>query len=78
MNSHTIIGIDLAKTVFQVGIMKNGKLMSNKQVKRSQLHVFAANQPPSIIAMGHATPLTTRRVNSNITAIASNSFQHNT
>jgi hypothetical protein len=31
MNNHTIIGIDLAKTVFQVGIMKNGKITSNNK-----------------------------------------------
>ena len=51
MNNHTVIGIDLAKTVFQVGIMKHGKLTSNKQVKRAQLHALIANQPPSTIAM---------------------------
>jgi len=51
MNNSTIIGIDLAKTVFQVGIMTNGKLTSNKQVKRARLRTLIANHPPTTIAM---------------------------
>jgi transposase len=51
MNNHTVIGIDLAKTVFQVCVMKNGKLASNKKVKRASLHSLMANQPPSTVAM---------------------------
>ena len=51
MNNHTVIGVDLAKTVFQVAIMANGKLISNKQVRRASLHSLMANQPPSIVAM---------------------------
>jgi len=51
MNNSTVIGIDLAKSVFQVGVMTNGKLTSNKQVKRARLHSMMANHPPSIIAM---------------------------
>lgn len=51
MNNSTIIGIDLAKTVFQVGVMTNRKITSNKQVKRAQLLSLIANHPPSTIAM---------------------------
>lgn len=51
MNNHTVIGIDLAKTVFQVGVMNNGKLTSNRQVKRAALHALMVNQPPSTVAM---------------------------
>jgi len=51
MNKNTIIGIDLAKTVFQVGVMTNGKLTSNKQVKRTRLHSLIANHTPSTIVM---------------------------
>jgi transposase len=51
MNNHTVIGIDLAKTVFQVAVMTNGKLTANKQVRRSVLKPLIANQVPSTIAM---------------------------
>ena len=51
MNNSTVIGIDLAKTVFQVGVMTDGKLTSNKQVKRAALHSLMANHPPSVVAM---------------------------
>ena len=51
MSNSTVIGIDLAKSVFQVGIMTNGKLTSNKQFKRAELHSLIANHPPATIAM---------------------------
>ena len=51
MNNHTVIGIDLAKTVFQVGVMKKGKVTSNRQVKRASLHSLMANREPSTVAM---------------------------
>lgn len=51
MNNNTIIGVDLAKTVFQVGVMTAGKITVNKQVTRALLPSFIANRPPSIIAM---------------------------
>jgi transposase len=47
----TVIGIDLAKTVLQVGVMSNSKLTSNKQVRRASLHSLMANHPPSVVAM---------------------------
>jgi transposase len=51
MNNHTVIGLDLAKAVFQVGVMNNGKLTSNRQVQRSSPHSLMANQPPSTVSM---------------------------
>ena len=52
MNQHTIIAIDLAKTVFQVCICTpNMKVISNKKLKRSELTQMIAQQAPSIIAM---------------------------
>ena len=51
MNNHTIIGIDLAKTVFQVGIMNDRKIISNKKVKRVALLKLIANLPISTIVM---------------------------
>jgi transposase len=51
MNNHTVIGIDLAKTVFQVAAMQNQKIVFNKQVKRQALKELIANHEPSLIAM---------------------------
>jgi len=51
MNNHTVIGIDLAKTVFQVASFKNHQVVSNKQFKRQPLKEFIANHEPCIIAM---------------------------
>jgi len=51
MNNHTIIGIDLAKSVFQVAVMSNGQITSNKRLKRSALIQFVATTPPTTIAM---------------------------
>jgi len=51
MNNSTVIGIDLAKSVFQVSVMTDGKLASNKQIRRSKLRSLIANFPSSTIAM---------------------------
>ena len=51
MKHHTIIGIDLAKTVFQVAIMKNGHIQSSQRLNRKQLKAFIANYPKTLIAM---------------------------
>jgi transposase len=51
MDNHTVIRLDLAKAVFQVGVMNNGNLTSNRQVKRASPHSLMANQPPSTVAM---------------------------
>jgi len=51
MNNHTVIGIDLAKTVFQVAALEKNKVVSNKQYKRQPLKELIANHAPCIIAM---------------------------
>ena len=48
----TTIGIDLAKTVFQVhGADRNGKTVFNKQLRRNQVSVFLARLEPCVIGM---------------------------
>jgi len=51
MNHHTIIGIDLAKNVFQVAVMKNNRIQSNQRVNRKKLTQLIANHPKTTIAM---------------------------
>ena len=51
MNAKTI-GIDLAKSVFQVhGVDAKGKVVLKKAVKRAQMAAFFANTPPCLIGM---------------------------
>ena len=46
------VGIDLAKSVFQVhGIDQQGKVMLKKQLKRAQMARFFANLPPCLIGV---------------------------
>jgi transposase len=48
----TLIGIDLAKNIFQVcGVNKAGKKVFNKAIKRNKLLSFLAHYPDAIIAM---------------------------
>jgi transposase len=48
----TTIGIDLAKSVFQVhGVDERGKAVLKKQLKRAQMMAFFANLPPCLIGM---------------------------
>lgn len=48
----TTIGIDLAKTVFQVhGVDERGKVLLRKQLKRKDVAVFFANLEPCLIGM---------------------------
>ena len=48
----TTIGIDLAKTVFQVhGVDAHGKVVLRKQLKRDQMVTFFANLAPCLIGM---------------------------
>ena len=48
----TTVGLDLAKTVFQVhGVNEHGKAMLKKQLKRDQVAAFFANMPPCLIGM---------------------------
>ena len=51
MKHHTIISIDLAKTVFQVAVMKHGKIISNQRVNRKTLIEFLANTPTATITI---------------------------
>ena len=52
MEKATIIGIDLAKRVFQVhAASKDGRPVLRKKVSRAQLLGFLAQQPPAIVAM---------------------------
>ena len=48
----TTIGIDLAKTIFQVhGVDARGKVVIRKALKRAQMAAFFANTPPCLIGM---------------------------
>ena len=48
----TTVGIDLAKSVFQVhGVSERGKAVLRKQLKRSEMLKFFANLPPCLIGM---------------------------
>ena len=51
MNNHTVIGIDLAKSVFQVAISSANNIISNKKLNRNQLKEFLLNSEPSNIFM---------------------------
>lgn len=52
MEKATIIGIDLAKRVFQVhAATKDGRPILRKKVSRAQLLGFLARQPSAIVAM---------------------------
>lgn len=48
----TTVGIDLAKSVFQVhGIDEHGKVLLKKQLRRDQMATFFVNLPPCLIGM---------------------------
>jgi transposase len=51
MNKNSLIAIDLAKSVFQVCVLVNNKVMTNKTIRRSQLLAFIAQQKPQKIFM---------------------------
>ena len=52
MEKITIIGIDLAKRVFQLhGATADGQPMLRKKVSRSQLLSFLAHQSRAVVAM---------------------------
>ena len=52
MNKISVIGLDLAKNVFQVhGIDTDGEVVVRKQLKRSQVRRFFANLEPCLIGM---------------------------
>ena len=48
----TLIGIDLAKSVFQVcAVNQNGKVVFNRQVRRNRLIALLMNHPDAVVAM---------------------------
>jgi len=52
MNKISVIGLDLAKNVFQLhGIDRDGEVIVRKQLKRSQLRQFFAKLEPCLIGM---------------------------
>jgi len=52
MNKISVIGLDLAKNVFQVhGVDGEGEVVMRKQLKRSQVRRFFANLEPSLVGM---------------------------
>lgn len=51
------IGLDLAKSVYQVhGVDAAGEVVVRRQVRRSQLMQFFAKQPPCLIGMEACAP----------------------
>ena len=51
MSKNTIIGIDLAKTVFQIATMSDNKITMNKRVNRKELRLFMVNHPAATVVM---------------------------
>lgn len=52
MDSISIVGLDLAKRVFQVhGVRADGHVVFRKKLSRGQLMSFFADLPPCIVAM---------------------------
>lgn len=52
MNNDIIIGIDLAKNVFQLhGAQRDGQVLFRKKLSRPQFAKFCAEQSPCLIAM---------------------------
>jgi len=52
MNNHSLIAIDLAKSVFQVCIKNaNNRVLMNKSFNRKGLTEFMLKKPGSIVAM---------------------------
>lgn len=52
MNQHNLLAIDLAKNVFQVcGMTQDHKIVFNKSLRRHDLPLFMAQQPPVEVAM---------------------------
>ena len=52
MGEVTVIGVDLAKNVFQVhGAAADGSVLFRKKLSRPQFARFMADQPPCLVAM---------------------------
>ena len=48
--NRNVVGIDIAKQVFHIFMMQDGKAVK-KKLKRSELSAFVAQMPASLIAM---------------------------
>ena len=52
MNKLSVVGLDLAKNVFQVhGIDADGEVIVRKQLRRSEIHKYFAKLEPCLIGM---------------------------
>ena len=52
MDNHSLIAIDLAKNIFQVCIVNpSNRVLMNRQLTRTSLNEFMANQAPTTVAM---------------------------
>ncbi len=52
MNKISVLGVDLAKNVFQLhGINEKGKVILQKRLSRKKLAEFVCNLPPCLIGM---------------------------
>ena len=52
MNKISVIGLDLAKNVFQIhAVDDNGKAVVRKQLSRTQMQRFFAKLPPCLVGM---------------------------
>ncbi len=52
MKQISVLGIDLAKNVFQLhGVNERGQVVLRKQLKRSQIPAFCAKLPPCLVGM---------------------------
>ena len=52
MNKISVIGLDLAKNVFQIhAVDEQGEVVLRKSLRRSRMQPFFAKLPPCLIAM---------------------------
>jgi len=52
MNKISVIGLDLAKNVFQIhGVDPDGEVVVRKQLKRSQMSPYFAKLQPCLVGM---------------------------
>ena len=58
MQAVTTIGLDIAKSVFQVhGVDTNGVMVVRRQLKRRYVLVFFEKLPPCLVGIGRAVCL---------------------
>jgi len=44
---NTIVGVDLAKQVIQICVVKRNKIVSNEEIAANEFHAWLAMQKPS-------------------------------